>query len=117
MEEAEGVAPAFGEERPEENGAARENDGGGAFGEDRRGRGRNRREGERAKACAEESECFRRALGQDDSRADHGDGEHAAEGHVGGGGVREADHANGGREQKQQPASGFSAVETQCEPC
>ena len=34
MEEAEGVAPALGEERPEKNGAAGENDGGGAFGED-----------------------------------------------------------------------------------
>src|SRR6266436_5486220 len=34
MKEAEGVAPALGEERPEENGAAGENDGGGAFGED-----------------------------------------------------------------------------------
>src|SRR6266704_3625772 len=35
VKEAESVAPAFGEERPEENGATGENDGGGAFGEDR----------------------------------------------------------------------------------
>jgi len=34
MKEAEGVAPALGEERPEENGAAGEDDGGRAFGED-----------------------------------------------------------------------------------
>jgi hypothetical protein len=33
MEEAEGVAPAFGEERPEKNGAAGEDYGGGTFGE------------------------------------------------------------------------------------
>src|SRR5216684_5636438 len=32
MKEAESVAPALGEERPEKNGAAGENDGGGAFG-------------------------------------------------------------------------------------
>ena len=34
MKEMEGVAPALGEERPEENGAAGKNDRGGAFGED-----------------------------------------------------------------------------------
>ena len=34
MKEAEGVAPAFGEERPEKDGAAGKNDGGGAFCED-----------------------------------------------------------------------------------
>ncbi len=33
MKEAKGVAPALGEERPEKNGAAGENDGGGTFGE------------------------------------------------------------------------------------
>src|SRR5258708_3112849 len=34
VKEAKGVAPALGEERPEENSAAGENDGGGTFGED-----------------------------------------------------------------------------------
>jgi len=34
MKEAESVAPALGEERPEKDGAAGENDRGGAFGED-----------------------------------------------------------------------------------
>src|SRR5439155_14388147 len=33
MKEAEGVAPALGEKRPEKNGASGKNDGGGAFGE------------------------------------------------------------------------------------
>jgi len=35
VKEAEGIAPALGEERPEKNCAAGENDGGGSFGEDR----------------------------------------------------------------------------------
>ena len=46
----------------------------------------------------------------------HGDGQHAAEGHVRGGGVREADHADGGWKKEQEPARGLRAVEAQCEP-
>src|SRR5712692_7333762 len=34
VKDAEGVAPTFGKERPEKNGTAGENDGGGALGED-----------------------------------------------------------------------------------
>ena len=53
---------------------------------------------------------------EDDGRADHGNCEHAAERHVGGGGVREADHADGCGEKQKQPARGFRAVDTQCQP-
>src|SRR5260370_33990652 len=41
MKEAEGVAPALGEERPEKDSACGENDRGGAFGEDRQGKEEN----------------------------------------------------------------------------
>ncbi len=53
---------------------------------------------------------------EDDGGADHGNCEHAAERHVGGGGVREADHADCRGEKQKQPARGFGAVETQCQP-
>jgi hypothetical protein len=116
MEEAEGVAPALGKERPEKNGAAGENDGGGAFGED----------GE-AEEKTEEDEGEPGGLGNDRrifvareaeyyDGADHGNGEHAAERHVRGGGVGEADHADGGGQEKQEPAGSFRAVEAQGEP-
>ncbi len=117
MEEAEGVAPAFGEERPEKDGAAGKNDGRGAFGEDGEAE-EETEENESQPGCSREN-CgvFVAREAQDNGGADHGDGEHGAKRHVGGGGVREADHANGRRKQKQQPASGFRAVEAQCKPC
>jgi len=116
MKEAEGVAPALGDERPEENGASGENDGRGTF-----------REGGETQEKTEEDKGEPRRLrndgrilvareAQDDGGTNHGNGEHAAEGHVRGGGVRKADHADGGRKQKKQPTSGFRAVETEREP-
>src|SRR5258708_1564790 len=116
MKEAEGVARAFGEERAEKNGAAGENNGCGAFCED----GEAEEETEENKGgprCSREDwRVFVLREAQNDGGADHGNREHAAERHVRGGGVREADHADGGRKQKQKPASGFRAIETQCEP-
>src|SRR5438046_1380039 len=53
---------------------------------------------------------------QYDGGRNHGHREHAAERHIGGGGVREADHSDGGGKQKKQPASGFRAVQTKRQP-
>ena len=46
----------------------------------------------------------------------HGDGEHGRKRHVCGGGVGEADHADGGGQQNEQPARGFGAVKPQRKP-
>src|SRR5713101_8075933 len=112
MKEAEGVAPALGEERPEKNGAAGENDGGGTFGE----YGQAKEETEKKEREPRRSRKNRRAFvsreAQHDGGADHLDGEHRTEGHVRGSSVREADHADGGWKQEQQPASRFRAIET-----
>ena len=47
---------------------------------------------------------------------DHGDGEHAGERHVCGGGVGKADHADGRGKKKENPARGFCAVDTPGQP-
>src|SRR6266446_4582577 len=52
MKEAEGVAPALGEERPEKNGAAGEDDGGGTFGEYGQAKEETeKKERERSRSC------------------------------------------------------------------
>jgi hypothetical protein len=116
MKKSKGLAPAFGEERPEKYGASGENDGGWALCQDREAKEQTE-EKEGGPACSRE---YRRMLvarePQNDGGADHGDREHAAEGHVRGGRVRKADHADGSRKQEQQPASGFRSMETQREP-
>jgi len=117
MKEAEGVAPALREKRPEKNGAAGENDGCGAFREDGETQEKTEKNESEPRRLWNDGRILISREAQDDGGADHGNREHAAEGHVRGGGVREADHANGGRKQKQQPASCFRAIETKREPC
>src|SRR6267142_4040438 len=116
MKELEGVAPALGEERPEKNGAARENDARGAF-----------RKNRQPEKNPEQDQCEPRCSGKDgrvlvsrqaqhDCGAHHRDREHRAEGHVRGGGVRKADHSDSGRQEKEQPARGFCSIEAKREP-
>src|SRR6266851_6593673 len=112
MKEAEGVAPALGEERPEENGAAGENDGGGTFGEYGQAKEETEKKEREPRRSRKNRRVFVSREAQYDGGADHSDGEHAAEGHVRGSSVREADHADGGWKQEQQPASRFRAIET-----
>src|SRR6266849_9389150 len=101
MKEAEGVAPALGEERPEKYGAAEENDGCGAFCEDGEAE-EETEENQGEPGCAREDwRVFVLREAQHDGGADHRHSEHRAEGHVRGSGVREADHADGGRKQEQ----------------
>jgi len=94
MKEAQGVAPAFGEERPKENGAATENDRCGAFGED----GEAEKEAEENKSelarLWNDGRVFVAGEAKHYGGAHHCNGEHGAEGHVCGGGMREADHAD-----------------------
>ncbi len=101
MKEAEGVAPALGEERPEKYGAAGENDGYGAFCEDGEAEEETEENQGEPRYSREDRSVFVLREAEHDGGADHGDGEHAAEGHVRGGSVREADHADGGRKQEQ----------------
>jgi len=115
VKKTERVAPAFGEKRPEKNSAAAENHSGGTFGKNCQPEKKSEEE-KRQPGCAREDGSvlvFREA--KDIGCRDHGDGEHAAEGHVCGGGVGEADHADGGRQKEQEPARGLRAVEAKSE--
>ena len=116
MKEAKGVAPAFGEKGPEKNGASAENDGGGAFGEDGKAE-EEPEEKEGQPGSARKDRCVLVAReAQDHGGADHRDREHRAEGHICGGSVREANHADRRGQQEQQPAGRLRAVETQSQP-
>ncbi len=116
MKEAEGVAPTLGKERPEKDRAAGENDGRRAFCQDSEAKKETEKNEGEPGSARKDRRVFVAREAQDNRCADHGDGEHRAEGHVGGGGVRKADHSDCGRQQKKQPASGFRAVKTQCQP-
>jgi len=59
MKEAESVAPALGDERPEENGAAGENDSCGPLGEDGEPQEETEENKGRAKVFEGGSACFR----------------------------------------------------------
>src|SRR5207253_3030160 len=116
MKEAKGVAPAFGEKGPEKNGASAENDGGGAFGEDGKAE-EEPEEKEGQPGSARKDRCVLVAReAQYHGGADHRDREHRAEGHICGGSVREANHADRRGQQEQQPAGRLRAVETQRDP-
>jgi hypothetical protein len=127
MKQAKGVTPALREQRPEEDGAAAEDDSGGTFGED--GETEKETEGKKSEPwCHGDGRggaCPARAVGGDrilrgsqaeGDRRDHGDRQHCAEGHVCGSGVREANHADGGGEQKQQPPCGLHSIQAQRQP-
>src|SRR5713226_1649329 len=96
VKETQGVAPALGEERPKENGAATENDRCRALGED----GEAEKEAEENKSEPGRLWNYRRTFVAGEAKhyggAHHCNGEHSAEGHIRGGGMREADHADGG---------------------
>src|SRR5260370_40483295 len=86
MKDAEGVAPALGDERPEKYGAAGEDDGRGTFREDREAE-EEAEENEGEPRCSRENRRgFVSREGQHDGGADHSNREHAAERHVGRGG-------------------------------
>ena len=116
MKKAEGVTPALGEERPEKNGAAGENEGGGAFGEYGEAEEETEQKEGEPRPSRKNRRIFVTRQTKHYSGAHHRDGQHGAEGHVRSGSMGEADHADGGRKQKEQPTSGFRAVETQREP-
>jgi len=116
METAKGIAPAFGEDRPKKNCAARKNDSRGTFREN----GEAKKETEENKSEPWSARNHGRILvasKADDGRGKyHGDGEHGGEGHVRSGGVGKANHADGGGQQKQEPSGGFCAVEAPSKP-
>jgi len=116
METAKGIAPAFGADRPEKNGAARENDSRGTFREN----GEAKKESEENKSEPGSARKNRRifvAGKADDGRGKyHGDGEHGGEGHVCSSGVGKANHADGGGQQKQEPAGSFCTVKAPGKP-
>src|SRR6266702_5760145 len=100
MKETQGVAPAFGEEYPKENGTAREDDGDGTFGE----HGEAEEEAEENKSepgrLWNDGRVFVAGEAKHYGGAHHCNGEHGAEGHIRCGGVRKADHADGGGQEK-----------------
>jgi len=116
VEAAEGVTPASGECRPQQNATAGKNDGGGTL----RERGEAEEKAEENQGEPRRSLDGRRLLvageAQDDGRKDQRNGERAGEGHVRGGGVRKADHAHGGGKKKQQPARGPRTIDTPGQP-
>src|SRR2546430_12847929 len=116
MKEAEAVGPAFREKRPGKNGAAGENDGGGTFGEDGETKEETEENEGQPRSSPENRRVFVAREAQNYSGADHCNREHRAERHVSSGCVGEADHANSGGQQKQQPAGGFRTIETQSQP-
>ncbi len=116
MKEAESVSPALGEERPEKNGAAGEDNGGGAFGEDGEAEEESEEDEGEPGSLRKDRRVFVARETEDDGGAHHGDGEHGGERHVRGSGVRKTDHAHGGGKQEQQPASSLRAVETERQP-
>jgi len=98
------------------DGAAGENNGRRAFRKDSEAEEETEKDESKPGCSREDRRIFVAREAQDDGGADHGDREHRAKGHVGGGGVRKADHADGRWKQKQQPASRFPAVKTQRQP-
>src|SRR5258708_29324438 len=116
MKEAESVSPALGEERTEKNGAAGEDNGGGAFGEDGEAEEESEEDEGEPGSLRKDRRVFVARETEDDGGAHHGDGEHGGERHVRGSGGRKNDHADGGGEQKQQPTGGFGAGETPRQP-
>ena len=116
MKEPKSIAPAFGEERPEENGAPGEDDGSGAFGENGKAEKESEEEESEPRCSRENGRMFGAGEADDGGGADHGDGQHGAERHIRGGGVGETDHANGCGQEQEEPASCFRAVEAQREP-
>src|SRR5882762_5013107 len=101
MKEAESITPPLGEERPEKDCAAGENNGRRALCEDSEAEEETEKDESKPGCSRKDRRVFVAREAQDDRGADHGDRDHRAKGHVGGGGVRKADHADGGRKQKQ----------------
>ena len=116
MKKAQSVAPALGKERPGKYGTAGENDGHRAFRKDGQPKGKTEKDKGDPRRLWNDGRILVSREAQYDGGANHGHREHAAERHIGGGGVREADHSDGGRKQKKQPASGFRAVQTKRQP-
>ncbi len=116
VKKKESVAPALRQERPEEDGTSAENDCGGAFGKNCQAEEKSKKDEGEPWRSRDDGSVFVSREANGDSSSDHGDGQHAAEGHIRGGGVREADHADGGGKKEQEPARGLRAVEAQCEP-
>jgi hypothetical protein len=116
MKTTKGVAPAFGEDRPKKNGAARKNDGNGTLCEN--GEAKEKPEENKGEpwSARKNRRIFVASETNDRGSKYHSNGEHGGEGHIGSRGVGKANHADGGRQQKQEPAGGFRAVEAPCKP-